>query len=112
MSIELIRDGDSVFEKTYTLSVRSQDEDGAGEKQIFPEPGTELGIYKCLVEVNIRETVLEVSFESDQMGYSVSDPCIELNPIIRSPGYSREPGPSLSLGVGQINNRYDHPLCE
>ena len=112
MNIELVRDGDSVFEEIYTLSVRDQDEAGAGEKQIFPEPGTEPGIYECLVEVNIRETVLESSFKSDQIGYSVSDPCIELDPIIRSPGYSREPGPSLSLSVGQINNRYDHPLCE
>lgn len=109
MSIELIRDGDSVFEETFKLS--ATDEDGS-DKQIFPEPGTEPGRYECLVEVNIRETVLNTSFESDQFTYSASNPCIEIDPIIDSSGYSREPGPSLSLSVGQINNRYDHPLCE
>lgn len=110
MNIELVRDSNSIFEETFTLSAR--DQDGFGGKQIFPEPGTEPGRYECLVEVNIRETVLESSFESDQLSYGGSNPCIEINAIIKRPAYSREPGPSLSLGVGQINNRYNHPLCE
>lgn len=109
MHIELIRDGNPVFEETFELSATH--EDGSG-KQISPEPGTEPGRYECLVEVNIRETVLESSFESDQVGYASSNPCIEMDSIIDSPEYNREPGPSLSLAVGQINNRYDHPLCE
>lgn len=108
MDIELIRDGDPVFEETFELSATDEDE---SSRQISPEPGTELGRYECLVEVNIRETMLESSFDTDNR---IFDPnaCIEINPIINPPGYSREPGPSLSLGVGQINNRYDHPLCE
>ena len=110
MEIELIRDGESVFRDAFTLP--GKDQDGAGGKEIRPEPGTEPGRYECLVEANIRETVLEASFESDQMKYSASDPCLGVNPIIESSGYSGDQSPSLSLSVGQINNRYDHPLCE
>lgn len=108
IDIELIRDGDTVFEETFELSATDEDE---SSRQISPEPGTELGRYECLVEVNIRETALESSFDTNNR---IFDPnaCIEINPIINPPGYSREPGPSLSLGVGQINNRYNHPLCE
>ena len=109
MEIELIRDSESVFREVFTLA--GKDQDGLGGKVISPEPGTEPGRYECLVEADIGESVLEASFESDQMKYSASDPCIEVNPIIESSGYSREPGPSLSIGVGQINNRYDRPPC-
>jgi hypothetical protein len=109
MNIELIRDGNPVFEETFELSAIHED---GSYKQISPEPGAEPSRYECLVEVNIRETVLESSFESDQVSYSRSNPCIEIDAIIDPSEYNREPGPSLTLSVGQINNRYDHPLCE
>lgn len=98
VTVELLRDGQSVLNESVT--VPASEGYRSGERELFVEAGPEHGQYEGHARAQLRGTTVESDIDPHAVNYHISEPCLDISLTIE-PG-SRTPAPRIGVAPWSI----------